>query len=101
MKHNVYINYICNNDFNIEYTINNSDTEGGENPKSITFGITVGNSITVGNAHNKFTQLLRENYRYYYANYILYEQNVNRKEKNSKWKQKMRRESSIGRHVHL
>ena len=33
----ICINYICNNDFNIEYLVNNSDTEaeGGENPKSI------------------------------------------------------------------
>ena len=30
MKHNVYINYICNNYFNIEYTVNHSDTEGGD-----------------------------------------------------------------------
>ena len=35
MKHNVYIHDIYNNYFNIEYTVNNSDTEGGENPESI------------------------------------------------------------------
>ena len=31
MKHNVYMHDTCNNYFNIEYTVNNSDTEGGEN----------------------------------------------------------------------
>ena len=52
MKHNIYIHDICNNYFNIEYTVNNSDTEGGENPESIAW---------VGNAHNKLTHLPCQN----------------------------------------
>ena len=90
MKHNVYIHDICNNYFNIEYTVNNSDTEEGENPESIAW---------VGNAHNKLTQLPREHYRYYYENYILYNRKLIGKNKYSKWNREKKKEKKGGENL--